>query len=46
VFCKLAKTEQEKNGRKAQITALIVDSRNIQNADTVEEIGYPQTLYL
>ena len=34
VLRKLVEAEREKNGRNAQTTMLIVDSKSIQNADT------------
>ena len=40
VLRKLVEAEREKNGRKAQTTMIIVDSKSIQNADTAEEKGY------
>ena len=40
VLRKLVEAEREKNGRRAQTTVLIVDSKSIQIADTVEEKGY------
>ena len=40
VLRKLVEAERERNGRKAQTTMIIVDSKSIQNADTAEEKGY------
>lgn len=40
VLRKLVEAEREKNGRTAQTTMLIVDSKSIQNTDTAEEKGY------
>ena len=40
VLRKLVEAEREKNGREAQTTMIIVDSKSIQNADTAEEKGY------
>ena len=40
VLRKLVETQREKNGREAQTTMIIVDSKSIQNADTAEEKGY------
>ena len=40
VLRKLVEDERERNGRKAQTTMIIVDSKSIQNADTAEEKGY------
>ena len=40
VLRKLVEAEREKNGRSAQTTMLIVDSKSIQNADTAEKKGY------
>jgi len=40
VLRKLVGAEREKNGRDAQTTMLIVDSRSVKNADTAEEKGY------
>ena len=40
VFRKLEEAEREKNGRCAQTTMLIVNSKSIQNADTAEKKGY------
>lgn len=40
ILRKLVETEREKNGREAQTTMIIVDSKSIQNADTAEEKGY------
>ena len=39
VLHKLVEAEWEKNGRMAQTTMLIVDSKSIQNADTAEAKG-------
>ena len=40
ILRKLVEAEREKNGRSAQTTMLIVDSKSIQNADTAEKKGY------
>ena len=40
VLRKLVGAEREKNGRDAQTTMLIVDSRSVKNADTAQEKGY------
>ena len=40
VLRKLVEAEREKNGRSAQATMLIVDSKSIQNADTAGKKGY------
>ena len=40
VLRKLVEAEREKNGREAQTTMIIVDSKSIQNADTAEKKGY------
>ena len=40
VLRKLVEEEREKNGRKAQTTMVIVDSKSIHNADTAEKKGY------
>ena len=40
VLRKLVEAEREKNGREAQTTMIIVDSKSIQNADTAEVKGY------
>ena len=40
VLRKLVEAERETNGREAQTTMIIVDSKSIQNADTAEEKGY------
>jgi len=40
VLRKLVGAQREKNGRDAETTMLIVDSRSVKNADTAEEKGY------
>ena len=40
VLRKLVEAEREKNGRIAQTTMLIVDSKSIQNSDTAQAKGY------
>lgn len=37
---KLVEAERIKNGREAQTTMIIVDSKSVQNADTAEVKGY------
>lgn len=37
---KLVEMERQKNERPAQTPMIIVDSKNIQNADTAESKGY------
>ena len=40
VLRKLVEAERKQNGREAQTTMIIVDSKSIQNADTAGEKGY------
>lgn len=40
IFRKLVEMERKNNGREAQTTMVIVDSKSIQNADTAKAKGY------
>lgn len=40
VLRKLVEEERKKNGRNAETTMIIVDSKSIKNTDTAEEKGY------
>ena len=40
ILRKLVEMEWKENGREAQTTMIIVDSKSIQNADTAENKGY------
>lgn len=40
IFRKLVEMERKNNGREAQTTMVIVDSKSIQNADTAKVKGY------